>query len=70
VSKQNAEQKPWREREFLTPQDVAGILLVSEATARELVHTLPHVRVGKLLRVRTVYLEQFIKKQERGPRGD
>lgn len=61
---------PWRERESLSPQDIAIILGISRTLATEIVHTLPHFRAGrKLLRVRTVELEKYIKKQERGNPG-
>lgn len=65
MSRQNAEQKPWREREFLKPKDIAEILDVSTDLAYTITHSLPNIRVGRVLRVRTVIFEQFIKRQER-----
>ena len=65
MSMQKAEQKPWREREFLTPKDIAEILEISTDTAYDIAHMLPHVQIGRLLRIRTVIFEQYIKKEER-----
>lgn len=59
---------PWREREFLSAQEIAGILNVSLRYAQELMHTLPHVQLGRVLRVRTVHFEKYIKQHERGNR--
>lgn len=59
---------PWREREFLSVNDIAAILLISRWLANDIMHTLPYVRVGRLLRVRTVHFEKYIKQHERGNR--
>lgn len=58
-------EKTWREREFLTPKEIANILSIHQNTAYELVNQLPHIRVGRTYRVATAAFEKWIRDQER-----
>lgn len=59
--------RDWREKEFLSTKQVATVLGIGLTAAYNLVYSLPHVRINKgSLRIRTVYIEKFIKEQERG----
>ena len=55
----------WRERDFLSRKDIADILGISNGAAYEIVHQLPHVKVGKVYRVSTKAFQEWIKTQER-----
>lgn len=45
---------------FLTPQDVQARLRIGRSSAYELVQRLPHVKIGRSLRLREDVLEQFL----------
>lgn len=50
---------------MLTPADVAAILNVSPNTARALIRTMPHIRIGGRYRLRREVLEKYIIMKER-----
>lgn len=55
----------WREKEFLSVADIAGIFDVTNRTANEYIHSMPYIRIGKLLRVRREAFEAWVKERER-----
>lgn len=55
----------WREKEYLGINDLRDILGIRESSAYALMHRLPHIKVGKTLRVNRVAFEQWLKEQER-----
>ena len=55
----------WRELDFLTPKQVAEILQVSRDTAMNVIHSMPHVRIGRIIRVPTEAFLKYLK----GARG-
>lgn len=57
--------RPWREKEFITPKEIAVILDCSMTAVYPIVNSLPHVRVGKSYRVATKAFEKWIRDQER-----
>lgn len=50
---------------MLTPADVAAILNVSPNTARALIRTMPHIKIGGRYRLRREVLEKYILRKER-----
>lgn len=58
----------WRDTEFLNAKQIAEVLGISTDTAYGVVHHLPHVKVGRALRVRTEIFEKWIRDGERGKR--
>ena len=44
----------WRDTEFLTPKQVGSILGISLGMAYNVIHGLPHIRIGRLVKIRTV----------------
>ena len=55
----------WRDKDFLTPRDIADVLGVHLNTGYNIAHKLPHFKVGKLYRVKREAFEQWMKDQER-----
>ncbi len=51
--------------ELLTAADVAKMLRVCTNTARDLIRTLPHIKVGSRYRVRRDVIEKYIEKEEK-----
>lgn len=50
---------------MLTPADVAAILNVSPNTARALIRTMPHIKIGGRYRLRREVLEAYILRKEK-----
>lgn len=50
---------------MLTPADVAEILNVSPNTARALIRTMPHIKIGGRYRLRREVLEKYILMREK-----
>ena len=49
---------------MLTPADVAEILGVCANTARDIIRTLPHIRIGGRYRIRREVIEKYIIARE------
>lgn len=58
-------QSDWREKDYLSCKDIQKILCISEGSAYQLMHRLPHFRIGSTYRVSTAAFRQWIKDQER-----
>ena len=56
----------WREQEFLTVRQVAEIFSIRLNWAYQFVHEQKHVKVGGSIRLRSVYLDKYIKDLGRG----
>ena len=50
---------------MLTPADVAEILGVCANTARDIIRTLPHIKIGGRYRIRREVIEKYIIAKER-----
>lgn len=57
--------KSWRDKEYLSARDIRTILSISQNTAYNIIHELPHVRCGNTYRVPTAAFEKWIRDQER-----
>ena len=55
----------WRDKDFLTPRDIADVLGVHLNTGYNIAHKLPHFMVGRLYRVKREAFEQWMRDQER-----
>lgn len=53
---------------MLTAADVAEIMGVCVNTAREIIRSLPHIKIGGRYRVRRETLENYIIRKERASR--
>lgn len=60
-----ADQRPAPPR-WITAKDISGRLGVSLSTAYEIVYGLPHIRIGRLIKVRDEVFVAYIKRLERG----
>lgn len=49
---------------MLTPADVAEILGVCANTARDIIRTLPHIKIGGRYRIRREVIEKYIIARE------
>lgn len=47
--------------DYITVEELRGALHVSRATAYRIAHTLPHVRVGRAIRVSRAGLERYLR---------
>jgi excisionase family DNA binding protein len=54
-------------KKFLTADDVASALQISRSAAYKLMNAseFPCVRIGRLIRVRSEYFEEYLSKNER-----
>lgn len=59
--------KPWREKDYLTANDITEILGIHRNTAYDMIRTMPHLQLGhkKVIRVSRAAFEQWLKNQER-----
>lgn len=55
----------WRDTEFLIPKQVGSILGISLGMAYNAIHGLPHIRIGRLVKIRTVVFQKYMKDNER-----
>ena len=55
----------WRSQEHLSVKEIAQILHVHLNTAYEVIHQMPHIKIGKTYRVAVTAFEKWIRDQER-----
>ena len=51
--------------ELLTAADVAKLFGICANTARDLIRTLPHIKIGSRYRIRRDVIEKYIEKEEK-----
>lgn len=62
---QTSQCDDWRTKDYLSRKDIVNILGITDSAAFNLIHRLPHVKVGKALRVSREAFQKWIKDQER-----
>lgn len=58
-------KKGWRSQEFLNAKEIANILNIHLNTAYEVIHQMPHIKIGKTYRVAVQAFEKWIRDKER-----
>lgn len=55
----------WRTKDYLKPRDIKEILNISPGKTYDLINSLPHIRVGKSIRIPRLAFEKWLRDQER-----
>jgi excisionase family DNA binding protein len=61
----DAIKRNWRNEEFINAKDIARILNVHLNTAYEIIHQMPHIKIGSTYRVAVPAFEKWIRDKER-----